>query len=217
MEILKLKQYISGNETFIRCNQKQTKGLPWWLRGHKSTCQKQETRVQEDLWSGRIPHTAEQLRSGTATLEPVLQSPGAAATKACVLWHSCSEKGEATTMRSPCTATWEKPVKQQVHSTVKNKYIYSFIKANQKRQQKTPVSNKTDLQKLSNLKKKKKTKLNLRSMIFIDYYIQQPQKMHSLTAHMKSRQTTCQFKIIIFKNFKKQKSYRVQFFQHNWK
>ena len=95
--------------------------------------------------------------------------------------------------------------------------IYSFIKANQKRQQKTPVSNKTDLQKLSNLKKKKKTKLNLRSMIFIDYYIQQPQKMHSLTAHMKSRQTTCQFKTIIFKNFKKQKSYRVQFFQHNWK
>ena len=55
---------------------KKTKqlGLSWWLSGRESTCQCRRHRF--DLWSGRIPHAAEQLSPRATTywvcaLEPV--------------------------------------------------------------------------------------------------------------------------------------------------
>ena len=61
--------------------------LPWWLSGKESACQSRRHRF--DPWSGKIPHTVEQL--------------GPRAT----LLSLCSAAREATTMRSLLTSTWE--------------------------------------------------------------------------------------------------------------
>ena len=55
-------------------------GLPWWFSGKESTCQ--HRRHGFNPWSGKIPHAKEEL--STITIEPVLWSPGAAATEAWV-------------------------------------------------------------------------------------------------------------------------------------
>jgi len=43
-------------------------GLPWWLSGKESACQ--HRRLRFDPWSGKIPHTVEQLSPCTTTTEP---------------------------------------------------------------------------------------------------------------------------------------------------
>ena len=55
-------------------------GLPWWLSGKESTCQCR--RYGFHSWSGKIPHTLEQLSLCATTTEPVLQSLGATLTEA---------------------------------------------------------------------------------------------------------------------------------------
>ena len=54
-------------------------GLPWWSSGWESACQCRGRGF--DPWSGKIPHTEEQLNSCATTSEPGLQSPGAANTE----------------------------------------------------------------------------------------------------------------------------------------
>ena len=44
--------------------------FPWWLSDKESACQGK--RHEFDPWSGKIPHTAEQLKPCATTIEPVL-------------------------------------------------------------------------------------------------------------------------------------------------
>ena len=53
--------------------------LPWWLSGKKSTCPWRRHRL--DPWSGKIPHVAKQRIPPATTIEPALQSLGAATTE----------------------------------------------------------------------------------------------------------------------------------------
>ena len=62
-----------------------------------------------DPWSGKIPLAAEQLNLCSRAWEPQLPSPRAAATGAHSPSSLCSSAREATTMRSPHTATRETP------------------------------------------------------------------------------------------------------------
>ena len=84
-------------------------GLPWWLSGKESNHQRRRLRL--DPWSGRIPHAAEQLSPCATTIEPVLQSPGAAATESRChnYWSPCALDPMLHDKRShhkekPCTA-----------------------------------------------------------------------------------------------------------------
>ena len=61
---------------------------------------------------GRLPQAEEKLSLCTRTTEPVLQSPGAAATEASVPESPCSATREATAVRSPTTTTREEPLQQ---------------------------------------------------------------------------------------------------------
>ena len=45
-------------------------GLPWWCSGWESGCQCRGHGFEP--WSGKIPHTAEQLSPCTTTTEPAL-------------------------------------------------------------------------------------------------------------------------------------------------
>ena len=45
-------------------------GLPWWLGGKESTCQRR--RCEFDLWTREIPNAAERLSLCAVTTEPVL-------------------------------------------------------------------------------------------------------------------------------------------------
>ena len=49
---------------------KQCPGLPRWLSGKESTCQRR--RLKFDPWSGKIPHTIGQLSPYTTNAEPAL-------------------------------------------------------------------------------------------------------------------------------------------------
>ena len=86
--------------------------LPWWFNGKESACQCRRHRFHP--WSGKIPHAVEQLNWCTVTVDclacalgpgshnywahaPQLLTP--------VPQSLCSSAGEATTMRSPHTAT----------------------------------------------------------------------------------------------------------------
>ena len=102
-------------------------GLPWWLSGKESTWKCR--RHGFDPWSGKIPHPTKQLSPCATTIQPVLQSPGAAATEACAPCLLCSTAREATATRNPeptageqplFNTTREKPVKQQRPSAAKN-------------------------------------------------------------------------------------------------
>ena len=78
--------------------------LPWWLSGKESACQSRRHRF--DPWSGKIPHTVEQLGPRATLLslcsrarEPrrlELARPGA-----------CTQQREKPPMRSLLTPTWE--------------------------------------------------------------------------------------------------------------
>ena len=63
-------------------------GLPWWLRGKDSTCQCRRHRFHPR--TGKVLHAAEQLSPCTATIQPVLQRPGAAPTEpmGCNYWSA---------------------------------------------------------------------------------------------------------------------------------
>ena len=66
-----------------------------------------------NLWSGKIPHAAEQLSPRTTTIEPVLRnpllSPCTTAVEACVPQSLCSARRETTAERSRCTTATEQP------------------------------------------------------------------------------------------------------------
>ena len=86
-----------------------------------------------------MPHAIQQLSLWTTTIEPVLQSPGAAATEACVepVLHNkrsnCNEKAAHHNWRvAPLSATREKTVQQWSPSAVKNKYMNYFQKEHER-------------------------------------------------------------------------------------
>ena len=79
-------------------------GLLWWFSGKESSCQCRRCRF--DPWSGKMPHTTEQL------------SPSATSTEA----HA--RQPEKPPVRSLLTATREKPTQQGRPSTAKrNTYV----------------------------------------------------------------------------------------------
>ena len=95
-------------------------GLPWWLSGKESTSQCRKLRF--DPWSRRIPHALEKLNPCSTTIEPVLQSTGAAAIapmhssyrSPCA--QSPSSAREATIVTSLCT-TREQPLPLQLENS----------------------------------------------------------------------------------------------------
>ena len=98
------------------------------VKKKKSVCQCR--RHGFELWSGKIPHAAEQLSLSAISIEPVLQRAGLATTEAHALKSLYSTKREATTKRrlltttrkqSLLTTTREKPKLQQRPSRAKNK------------------------------------------------------------------------------------------------
>ena len=66
-------------------------GFPWWLSGKESACRCKNHGF--DPWPRKIPHATEQLSPCTPTIEPVLESPGAAAAKAWVP-RACARQQE---------------------------------------------------------------------------------------------------------------------------
>ena len=84
----------------------------------------QETRVCS--WSREMPHVAGQLSPAATAIGPVLSSPSAAASEACVPWSppsttraapTVSSSGTATREEPPLAITREKPVRQRGPST----------------------------------------------------------------------------------------------------
>ena len=80
-------------------------GLPWWLSGKESSCQRRKHKFNP--WPWKIPHAAEHLSLCTTTVEPVsktcepqLLSPCATTTEAFTSYSLRSVIWEATTMRS---------------------------------------------------------------------------------------------------------------------
>ena len=54
-------------------NQEISLGLPWWCSGWESACQCRGHGFEP--WSGKIPHTAEQLGPWATTIEPASLEP----------------------------------------------------------------------------------------------------------------------------------------------
>ena len=80
------------------------------LSGKESNCRYRRHRL--DLWSGRIPHAAEQLSLSYAPrlLSLCSEPQSCAAAPTCHnYWSPCSAGGETTIMRSPRTTTREGP------------------------------------------------------------------------------------------------------------
>ena len=69
-------------------------------RGEECTCQCR--RHGFNPWSRKIPHAGgpQLLSMCSRAQEPKLLSPHATTNEAQILWHLCSTKGEATTMRT---------------------------------------------------------------------------------------------------------------------
>ena len=76
---------------------REEQGRPWGLGGKESTCQGRSHGL--DPWSGRTPHTAEQLRPCAPAPESALQSPRATATDV-----RTPRNKRSPTMRSPLSA-----------------------------------------------------------------------------------------------------------------
>ena len=72
--------FVEGTSGYSKMKQKLQVGLPWWLSGKEFTSQYRKHGL--DPWSGKISHTTEQLGPCPTSVEPVLQSPGVAATEA---------------------------------------------------------------------------------------------------------------------------------------
>ena len=88
-----LKKLIS-HDRILHILFTQNSNLKSTQNNKKSACQCR--RHEFDSWSRNIPHATGQPSPGTTTTEPVRHSLGAA-------------RREATTMRSHCTTTREKP------------------------------------------------------------------------------------------------------------
>ena len=73
-------------------------GLPWWFSGKESTCQCR--RHEFNSWSGKIPHSVEQLS------KPKHQCSRARELQLLKHARPCSTR-ETTTVRSPCIAKRE--------------------------------------------------------------------------------------------------------------
>ena len=111
-------------------------GFPWWLSGKESTCQRR--RCQFDPWSGKIPHALGQLNRGAPTTEPVLQSPGVAATEPTCLSYGAhtpsspsSATREVTTVRSPAPQPERRPHPlelEKAHTAVKTQHSQKHLK-----------------------------------------------------------------------------------------
>ena len=92
--ILKLRQCVDFPDLLWGLNEIIYKNIisrhPWWPSDKESACQCKGHRLNP--WSGKIPHTAGQLYLCSTSAEAIFWSPQAATR-------------EATTMRSPSTAT----------------------------------------------------------------------------------------------------------------
>ena len=95
--------------------------LPWWLSGKELTCQCRRHRF--DLWSRKVPHATEHLSWFTTTAEPTCSNYWSPHTPEPMV---CSKKSHC--MRSPHTATREKPQQQWRPSTAKNKFKKNFLR-----------------------------------------------------------------------------------------
>ena len=95
-------------KTSLILKKQQKSKLPWWLSGKESACPCR--RLRFDPWSGKIPHTVEQLSPRTTTIEPVLESSQTATTEA--------PEPMLLNKRSPRTTPREEPlfsVTREVH------------------------------------------------------------------------------------------------------
>ena len=95
-------------------------GLPWRLRGKDSTCQCRRHRFHPR--TGKVLHAAEQLSPCTATIQPVLQRPGAAPTEPMGRNYWSANALEPVLRRetaAPLTTAREKPAHQRRPRTAK--------------------------------------------------------------------------------------------------
>ena len=131
VELMKLKGRVELRERW---------GLPRWLCGKESTCQRRRHRFSP--WSRRIPRATEQPSLRTTTTEPVLWSLGAATTElshpnywnlwaatteACALPQEKPLQGEPSHHNEawPLLATTlEKLGQQRRPSTAKNNFFF---------------------------------------------------------------------------------------------
>ena len=106
------KQKLSNKDIFLKS---YGPGLPWRLGRKEFACQCR--RQGFDPWTGKIPQATGQLspRLCSKASEPQLPKPESPTAHA--------PQREATTVRSPCAATREKPTQQWRPSTAKNKQI----------------------------------------------------------------------------------------------
>ena len=81
----------------ISASRSEVSGLPWWLSGKESACQRR--RHKFDPWSGKIPQAVDQLSLCATTVEPVLYSPGTTTTE---------------TLRTGARAPREKPLQWEI-------------------------------------------------------------------------------------------------------
>ena len=99
----------------ISASRSEVSGLPWWLSGKESACQRR--RHKFDPWSGKIPQAVDQLSLCATTVEPVLYSPGTTTTEAPrtgaraprekpLQWEICGPQLEG---RPPLVTTRENP------------------------------------------------------------------------------------------------------------
>ena len=95
--------------------------LSRWPSSKESSCQCR--RHVFDPWSRKIPHAVEQLSPWATTTEPVLWSPEAVTTEACMPYRPGSAIREATAMKSPCTAMKSRPCSPQVEKSLPSNEI----------------------------------------------------------------------------------------------
>ena len=91
-------------------------GLLWWFSGKESSCQCRRCRF--DPWSGKMPHTTEQLSPSATSTEAHARQPEKPPVRSLL-----TATREASPVRSLLTATREKPTQQGRPSTAKKKYI----------------------------------------------------------------------------------------------
>ena len=114
-------------------------GLPWWLSDRESTCQCR--RHGYHPWSRKIPHAVEQWSPCPTTIEPVLQSPGAATELMCYSYwsprtlepmlckkrsHHTEKPGNHNWRAAPAPSNYKK-----VHTTMKTYMVHTPTTANE--------------------------------------------------------------------------------------
>ena len=118
----------------------------WWL---SLVVQRLRTHLRMqgtwfNSWSGKIPHDSGQL------------SPCATTTEACMPWSPCSRTREATTVRSPRTATGEQP---PLSATRESPWAASKTQHSQKERKKKTEAKKKKIEAI--LKERKKRSLGI--------------------------------------------------------